>query len=679
MPASGGKNLEVALEYAASVIPIFPCGLDKRPLLAGWLTNASTDEGAIRRWWEKWPDALIGLPLKRLGLIVIDADRHKDNEDGIEALRAIRAENGEWPPHPWTRTANNGEHHYFKQLPDREVGNKKIGPGLETRGFKTENDGGYVIAPGSRLTNGRGWQSGEGSPSLLDSYRAGAIPTPPAWLVDRIGKRRLGARTNGSDAKARYGGSREAAYAQGALEGIAPELAKAKPGGRNNALNAAAFRMGTMVVRGWIERAAVGDALTKACFANGLMNDDGPDAVQATLASGLSAGEQEPHAEIKDHLRGEFGHSDCYSNEGHQQTQRRTENEGLQWLDMSTWDSGPVPKRKWAIRDRVPLNQAGLFSGEGGTGKSILELTKDVAHVAGRDWLGSLPEPGPAFYIGAEDDEDEIHIRLADIAKHYGVTFKDLIEHGLLVLCLLGKDATLCATGKSGRLEVTDLYRRLFEAAGDIKPKNISIDTLSRAFDGNEIDRAQVYAFAMHMQALAVVAGGSVTVLSHPSLAGIASGSGISGSTAWHGAFRFRQYLKGAKADSGEQPDGDLRELEFKKNQYGPMGETIVLRYQRGLFLPEGGMSNLDKLAREQKADEVFLMLLKTFASQGRNVSDKANSPGHAPAAFSKEAAATGLRKDDLAAAMRRLFDAGKIRVEDYGRPSRPYHRIVPC
>ena len=33
----------------------------------------------------------------------------------------------------------------------------------------------------------------------------------------------------------------------------------------------------------------------------------------------------------------------------------------------------------------------------------------------------------------------------------------------------------------------------------------------------------QVYAFAMHMQAVAMIAGGSVTVLSHLSLQGIAS------------------------------------------------------------------------------------------------------------------------------------------------------------
>jgi RecA-family ATPase len=304
----------------------------------------------------------------------------------------------------------------------------------------------------------------------------------------------------------------------------------------------------------------------------------------------------------------------------------------IRWVDMSKWDSEPVPERKWAIKDRVPLNQAGLFSGEGGAGKSIIELMKNVAHVTGKDWLGSLPEPGPAIYIGAEDDENEIHIRLAAIAAHYGVTFKELTRGGLHVVCLLGEDATLCtAAGKSGKIEVTPLYNQLLQAAGDIKPKNISIDTLSRAFAGNEIDRTQVYGFAMHMQKLAMAAEGSVTVLSHPSLSGIANGSGISGSTAWHGAFRFRQYLKGVKPDGGEQPDGDLRELAFKKNQYGPTGETIVLRYQRGLFLPEGGMTNLDKASQEQRVDEVFLALLARFETEGRNVSERESANNFAP------------------------------------------------
>ena len=335
------------------------------------------------------------------------------------------------------------------------------------------------------------------------------------------------------------------------------------------------------------------------------------------------------------------------------------------WLNMSNWDNEPVPERKWAIKDRVPLNQAGLFSGEGGTGKSIIELTKNVAHVAARDWLGSLPEPGPTFYLGAEDEAEQLRRRLSAIASHYGVTFADLIKGGLHVVCLLGKDATLCAASpKSGKVETTALYKQIYEAAGDIKPKNISIDTLSRAFAGNEIDRVQVYAFAMHMQALAMVAESSVTVLSHPSLAGIASGSGISGSTAWHGAFRFRQYLKGAKQETGEQPDGDLRELQFKKNQYGPTGETIVLRYQRGLFLPEHGMSTVERAAREAAVDDAFIAIARKMESRGQDLSPAQQSHTYAPTLIAKQPEAKGLKKSEFTASLDRLLAQRRIHIE---------------
>jgi RecA-family ATPase len=286
-----------------------------------------------------------------------------------------------------------------------------------------------------------------------------------------------------------------------------------------------------------------------------------------------------------------------------------------------------------------------------------------------------MPECGPAIYIGAEDDEKELHIRLATIAKHHGVTFEELIAGGLHVLCLLGQDATLCAAGgKSGKVEVTELYRQVYEAAGDIKPKNISIDTLSRAFAGSEIDRVQVYAFAMHMQALAMAAGGSVTVLSHPSLQGISSGSGISGSTAWHGAFRFRQYLTSVKSDDGEQPDNDLRQLEFKKNQYGPKAETVVVRYQHGLFLPVPGIGSLEKVAQEQEDDERFLAALDQAEKQGRHLSDSVNANNYAPASFSK---ATGTPKARLAGAMERLFTAGKIQMVTYGPPSKAWRKLA--
>jgi hypothetical protein len=244
----------------------------------------------------------------------------------------------------------------------------------------------------------------------------------------------------------------------------------------------------------------------------------------------------------------------------------------ITWVDMSNWDREPKPEREWAIPGRVPLNQAGLFSGEGGAGKSIVELMKDVAHVAGKEWFGSLPALGPAIYVGAEDDQKEIHIRLHDIAAHYGLTFKQLIDGGLHVLSMLGQDATLCAASRSGKVETTALYRQIYEAAGDIKPKNISVDTLTRAFSGNEIDRVQVYAFAMHMQALATVAGGSVKRQSATRFAGVAWTIKMH-VTPWSIEADGTRTRKIFAVDSDSPADRSLAEDERRQHRQQPVGQ----------------------------------------------------------------------------------------------------------
>ena len=169
----------------------------------------------------------------------------------------------------------------------------------------------------------------------------------------------------------------------------------------------------------------------------------------------------------------------------------------------------PAPPRQWAIRDRVPRRQAGLFSGEGGAGKSILEMTQAVAHVAGKDWLGSTARKraGDLYRLRGRRERIPPPLSRRSLA-HYGVTVSgELIAGGLHVLCKFGEDAVLCAVNpRTGKVETTKLYDSFYEGAGDIKPIDISIDTLSRVFAGNEIDRVQVYAFATHMQRLAIVA-----------------------------------------------------------------------------------------------------------------------------------------------------------------------------
>jgi len=350
----------------------------------------------------------------------------------------------------------------------------------------------------------------------------------------------------------------------------------------------------------------------------------------------------------------------------------------IKWIDMSTWDGEPTPEREWFIRDRIPVRQPTLFSGEGAVGKSLLTLHLLVATALGRDWLKMLPEPGPAWYVGAEDDERELRIRLNPILKLFSATHTDLVEAGFQMKSLFGEDAILGAPNGRGIIEPTPLFLQLFEEAADKKPKAIAIDASADVFAGNEIDRSHVRQFVGSLlRRLAGAIDGAVILLSHPSLTGINTGTGLSGSTGWHNSVRARMYLTSPKPEAGEQSDSDLRELTFKKNQYGPIGESIVLRWKDGLFLPERGMSSLEVAVAEKTADEIFLKLLTRFTQNGQNVSHKNQPANYAPRLFAKEPEAKNLprAKTALEEAMQRLFREQKIHVETYGRHS--YERLA--
>ena len=206
----------------------------------------------------------------------------------------------------------------------------------------------------------------------------------------------------------------------------------------------------------------------------------------------------------------------------------------------------------------------------------------------------------------------------------------------------------------------------------------IGIASSANVYAGSEIDRSQVQQFVGLLTRMAIVATGSVVLISHPSLTGITTDTGLSGTTQWHNAVRARMYLKSVKPEAGEQPDNDLRQLTFKKSQYGAVSEDIVLKYRNGMFLPVPGLASLDKLTQERKAEDVFLDLLGRFTRENRFVSVKSSS-NYAPALFAREDEAKrhALSKKVLEAAMRRLFQAKKIRNEPYGKPSRNSFHIV--
>ena len=104
----------------------------------------------------------------------------------------------------------------------------------------------------------------------------------------------------------------------------------------------------------------------------------------------------------------------------------------------------------------------------------------------------------------------------------------------------------------------------------------------------------------------------------------------------WHNGVRSRLHMHSTTAAEGEQPDNDLREIEFLKNQYGPREQRIVLRYKDGLYLPVAGMSSLERAAHEQRIDNVFLSCLRKREELNWPVMPGRTSRDYAPKVFAR-------------------------------------------
>lgn len=322
----------------------------------------------------------------------------------------------------------------------------------------------------------------------------------------------------------------------------------------------------------------------------------------------------------------------------------------IDWVNASSLHGAP-PSRDWLVPGMLPMNTVSLLYGDGGTGKSLIALQLAVSTFLGRVWLNNLPQTGPVIYFSAEDDRSELHRRLDAICKFHDTTPTQLC--GLHIADMAGKDALLANIGKkTGALSATSVFNALEDMVGAIRPKLIVLDTLADIYPGNENDRAQVRHFVGLLRGLAIRNGCAVLTLAHPSLTGIASGTGASGSTAWNNSVRSRLYFERVKSE-GYESDPDARRLKVMKSNYGPIDGETAVRWQDGVFIAQQSPLTSENEAR---AERVFLSLIERNAGQGRNFTAML-----APRELSAMPGSEGLSKQVLKQAMERLFAADKL------------------
>jgi RecA-family ATPase len=309
----------------------------------------------------------------------------------------------------------------------------------------------------------------------------------------------------------------------------------------------------------------------------------------------------------------------------------------LVMIDITRWDGVAPPERKWVVQNRIPARNVTLFSGEGGVGKTLLMLQLGVATVLGSDWIGQMPEPGPVMFISAEDDEDEMHYRLVKIVERYGTSFRQLRDFHLMSLA--GKDAVMAAVDNKGIVRPTPLFTQLCATAREIRPRWIGLDTAADIFVVDERNRTEARQCISLLRGLCLEIDTAVILLSHPSLSGIASGSGMSGSTGWNNSVRSRLYLKTPKKPEGDDDDDDaspLRVLETMKSNYAALSDPIRLSWQDGLLLNEAVPTALQKISLEANAQAIFLTLLQRFNKQDMAASATPNARNFAPKIFAE-------------------------------------------
>lgn len=198
MPAAIEANVAWALRYAARGWPVFPvhamltdpsgqwrCDClrtecrnpGKHPWTARGLHDATTEAALISTYWQRWPEANVGIacgPDARLVILDIDP-----RNGGDATLARLVATHGALPETATALTGGGGQHYYFAHPNDVVVTGRKI---PAWGGIDVKAAGGYVLAPPSNHASRQAY-CWEASSDPFDSDRPAALAPVPPWVL----------------------------------------------------------------------------------------------------------------------------------------------------------------------------------------------------------------------------------------------------------------------------------------------------------------------------------------------------------------------------------------------------------------------------------------------------------------------------------------------------------------
>lgn len=183
--------IDNAMAWAALGKRIFPAHEQvgrtlKVPYIKGWQQKATTDLAQIKRWWKRWPNALIATPSDEDWLLDCDnRAKHRDaqgnpcGKDGIGNAERLFGPLDELSPFRFF-SPSDGVNVVFKRRQDEHPiqDASLIAPGIDTRGLRQDDDtaAGLFILPGSVRSDGKRWRWCDDVPEDFDPRQASYAP-----------------------------------------------------------------------------------------------------------------------------------------------------------------------------------------------------------------------------------------------------------------------------------------------------------------------------------------------------------------------------------------------------------------------------------------------------------------------------------------------------------------------
>lgn len=451
--------LSVALAYSQQGWPVFPVRSGeeydedtgeiygaKTPLISNGLRGATLTERIVREFWKRNPGAAIGVPTgSKVDAWVLDVDNKPGGANGFDWLHEMEAEHGPLPHTKRVTTPNGGLHIFFRYVAGtRNRG--AMGAGVDVR-----SEGGYVVAAGSVMADGRAYAWEDESAPIAEA---------PAWLLELVLPRHV---ETPADYRPYTGGN--SVYVDRAVDGELSELASTPHGGRNNKLNDAAFALGQFVGAGALSEGEARDQLEAIAsqWPNFPLS-------RRTITNGLTAGMRSPRiipeapadndntklVDIKKMLERAREKAakkaakeadvvpakvdirpDSVQVTGHNEpaivadAPPPTEDDTPFRFTPFTWkDPKTLPRREFAFGKHYIRKYVSVTVAPGGLGKTSNSVVEALSMASGKDLTGDKPPKRLKVWLfNAEDPRDEMDRRIMAACLHYGLSLADIEGH----------------------------------------------------------------------------------------------------------------------------------------------------------------------------------------------------------------------------------------------------------